>query len=290
MRGWCLILLVFTGATIAAEAPSVFMQAHRGGLDEVPENTMPAFEHAWGIPGAIPEMDLQTTQDGVIVLMHDDTPARTTDAPAPYATMKLAEIPFAETQRWDAAAKFGAQDLRAKYAGTRIPTLAQVFDVLRAHPQREVYLDLKAVDLTQLKREIDAAGVGKQVLFVHGDIAMCARLKELFPGARTMTWLSGPPSKIQAKYAALTDAQLAGVSQLQFHLPVQSAGPPIQYALPDDFLKQAHARLKGLGVELQLRPMKFDHESLTRLVALGVRWFVADAPAAFHHALTQPAP
>lgn len=279
----CGLFAAVFATVAAADAPQVFMQAHRGGLDEVPENTMPAFEHAWGIPGAIPEMDLQTTQDGVIVLMHDDTPARTTDAPAPYATMKLAEIPFAETQRWDAGAKFGAQ-----YSGTRIPTLAQVFDVLRAHPQREVYLDLKAVDLAQLKREIDAAGVGKQVLFVHGDIAMCARLKELFPGARTMTWLSGPPSKIQAKYAALTDAQLAGVSQLQFHLPVQSAGPPIQYALPDDFLKQAHARLKGLGVDLQLRPMKFDHESLTRLVALGVHWFVADAPAAFNRALTQP--
>lgn len=281
----CGLFAAVLAAVAAADAPQVFMQAHRGGLDEVPENTMPAFEHAWNIPGAIPEMDLQTTQDGIIVLMHDDTPARTTDAPAPYATMKLAEIPLAEVERWDAGAKFGAQ-----YAGTRIPTLAQVFDVLRAHPKREVYLDLKAVDLAQLKREIDAAGVGKQVLFVHGDIAMCARLKEMFPGARTMTWLSGPPSKIQAKYAALTDAQLAGVSQLQFHLPVQSAGPPIQYALPDDFLKQAHAHLKGLGVELQLRPMKFDHESLTRLVALGVRWFVADAPAAFNRALTQPVP
>lgn len=282
MRNFTGVLAFLFLCNAVCGADDVFMQAHRGGLDEVPENTMAAFEHAWGIAGAVPEMDLQTTKDGVVVLMHDDTPERTTDAPLPFAKQSLAEIDFAETQRWDAGAKFAA-----KYAGTRIPTLDAVFEVLKVHPDRQAYLDLKAVDLDVLTKKIVAAKLEKQVIFVHGDIAKCAELKKLFPGARTMTWLSGSPTAIRAKYAALSDAQLAGVTQLQFHLPVLQAGPPIVYALDDAFLRAAVERLAKLGVGLQLRPMKFDHESLKRLVGLGVHWFVADAPAAFRRALDE---
>lgn len=282
--GMMRVLLVLMCAMPAlAAGPEVFIQAHRGGLDEVPENTLVAYEHAWSIPGAIPEMDLQTTQDGAIVLMHDDTPARTTDAPKDEADKTIAEVTLAQTQAWDAGVKFGAQ-----YTGTKVPTLDQVFAAMAGKPERQVYLDLKAVDLGVLKQKIVDAHLEKQVIFVHGDIAHCAELKALFPGARVMTWLSGMPKQIRARYEALTDAQLTGVTQLQFHLPLQQVGPPIQYALDDAFLKQAAERLAKLGVDLQVRPMKFDHVSLTHLVNLGIHWYVADAPAAFYKALSTP--
>ena len=281
------MLRIMIAAVLAVPAlatgPEVFIQAHRGGLDEVPENTLVAYEHAWSIPGAIPEMDLQTTQDGAIVLMHDDTPARTTDAPKEVADKTISEVTLAQTQEWDAGVKFGAQ-----YKGTKVPTLDQVFAAMKGKPERQVYLDLKAVDLGVLKQKILDAHLEKQVIFVHGDIAHCAELKALFPGARVMTWLSGMPKQIRARYEALTDAQLAGVTQLQFHLPLQQVGPPIQYALDDAFLKQAAERLAKLGIDLQVRPMKFDHASLTHLVELGIHWYVADAPAAFYKALTTP--
>jgi len=261
----------------------VFVQAHRGGLDEVPENTMVAFEHAWRIPGAIPEMDLSTTSDGTIVLLHDNTPARTTDAPAPWDKTPLRRIPYTEVATWDAGVKFDP-----KYAGTRVPTLDEVFIAMKQDPKREVYFDLKDVDLDTLKARILAEGVAAQVIFVHGSLDMCAKLKALYPGARTMSWLSGTPARIRARYEALTDDEIRAVSQFQFHLTVKSAGPPIAYALDDEFLRAAATRLRGLGVELQLRPFAFEHASLTHLVALGVNWFVADAPAAFRAALDGP--
>ena len=140
---WYVGFVFLLGASFAhADTPAIYMQAHRGGLDEVPENTMPAFEHAWAIPGAIPEMDLQTTQDGVVVLMHDDLPARTSDAESPWARKRLREIPWDVVKTWDVGAKFGAA-----YAGTRVPTLDDVFDAMKEHPEREAYLDLKEVDL-----------------------------------------------------------------------------------------------------------------------------------------------
>lgn len=274
---WCLLGLL--GVVARADVPAIYMQAHRGGLDEVPENTMVAFEHAWRIPGAIPEMDLQTTKDGVIVLLHDATPARTSDAAPPWDTTPLAEIPWSVVQTWDVGAKFGAA-----YAGTRVPTLDQVFASMQAHPERQVYLDLKAVDLDLLKKKILDAGVQDRVIFVHGNIAMCATLKALYPGARTMTWISGKPELIRERFANLRDEELDGLSQLQFHLQVKAVGPPIMYTLEDSFLREAAARLRVRGVALQVRPFRFDHESVHRLAALGATWFVADAPAALYAA------
>lgn len=264
----------------ANELPQAYIQAHRGGLDEVPENTMSAFEHAWAIPGAIPEMDLRTTKDGVVILMHDETPTRTTNAPPPWGTRKIAEIPFDQVKTWDAGVKFSA-----KYAGTHVPSLAEVFSAMKGRPERQVYLDLKAVDVETLKAAIQEHGLEQRVLFVHGTIAECARLKALYPGARTMTWISGSPKGIADRFARITEAELAGLSQLQFHLQVASPGPPIKFLLDDDFLRGAAAKLKQAGVELQLRPFAFDHESLRRLLELGVRWYVADAPKAFQEAL-----
>lgn len=269
----------------SAAAGPIYIQAHRGGLEEVPENTMAAFEHAWRVPGAIPEMDLRTTQDGVIVLLHDATPARTTDAPPPWDKTPLRAAPWAEVAKWDAGVKFSA-----KHAGARVPRLEEVFAVLKAHPERQVYLDLKDVDLEELRRRIVSERLERQVIFVHGDLAMCAKLKGLFPGARTMSWLSGPGERVKRAFDALSDTQIQSVSHLQFHLAVKSAGPPVVYEIEDDYLRAAAARMTALGVEMQLRPFAFDQESLARLVSLGATWFVADAPRALQQALAGGAP
>ena len=49
-------------------------------------------------------------------------------------------------------------------------------------------------------------------------------------------------------------------------------------------LRQAAAETRAKGVELQLRPLEFDPQSLGRLLDMGVHWYVADAPAAFAEA------
>ncbi|NJN83397.1 MAG: hypothetical protein HC802_14675 [Caldilineaceae bacterium] len=55
----------------AAMSPPVFFQAHRGSVDEAPENTLSAFRHAWRFPGSIPETDIRTTADGALICLHD---------------------------------------------------------------------------------------------------------------------------------------------------------------------------------------------------------------------------
>lgn len=266
----------------ASETPPVFFQAHRGGIEEAPENTLPAFEHAWRIPGAVPEMDLATTQDGVVILMHDDTPKRTTNAPPPWCDKNISEIPFAEVRTWDAGIKFDAQ-----FAGAKVPILDEVFALMKGHPERQAYFDLKDVDIDALATRIKDAGIERQVIFVHGDAQMCRRLQELYEGARTMTWLSGLPKEIKAKFAELAKDQFLGISQLQFHLRVRKGGPGINYVLEPEFLAEAVKTARAAGVELQLRPFAFDPPALRGLIDLGVRWYVTDAPKAFAECVQQ---
>ncbi|MCX5758201.1 MAG: glycerophosphodiester phosphodiesterase family protein, partial [Candidatus Hydrogenedentes bacterium] len=243
--------------TAAESGILVQFQAHRGGLKEVPENTLAAYRHAWSIPGAIPEVDVTVTQDGAMVCIHDDSPGRTTNAPAEYRKKPISQIPLDTLRAWDAGAWFDA-----KYAGEKIPLLTEVFAEMKEHPKRQAYLDLKDVDVLKLAALIGEYGLRSQVIFVHGDPEMCKRLQALFPGARTMTWISGTSETIKRRFAELAQTNFAGISQLQFHLTELRTSPDIEYALDEAFLREAVAKTRAAGVELQLRPFEFDAHSL----------------------------
>ena len=53
----------------------VLVQSHRGGGAITPENTIESFIASWAL-GVVPEADLRTTRDRVIVAFHDPTFAR----------------------------------------------------------------------------------------------------------------------------------------------------------------------------------------------------------------------
>ncbi len=266
----------------AGASGTTYFQAHRGGLLEVPENTMVAYRHAWAIAGAVPEIDVSVTADGAMVCMHDDTPARTTNAPTEFKSKPIRSIPLDELRKWDAGGKFDP-----KYIGEKVPLLKEVFQEMKGHEERQAYLDLKDVDLTALLALIDEYGLRKQIIFVHGDVAMCEKLQNLYPGARTMTWLSGSPDKVRERFNKLAEDAFRGISQLQFHLKTASTTPEITYVFDDAFLADAVAKTRAAGVDLQLRPFDFDAKSLHRLTSLGVRWFVADAPKRFADCLAE---
>jgi len=288
------VVLVAPGAPVAVQPQDVRYQAHRGGINEVPENTLAAFRHAWKCPGAVPETDVCRTQDGVFVCMHDDTPKRTTNAPEAFQNKPISEIPFAELRTWDAGGWFNAQ-----YAGEKVPTLREIFEEMKGHPDREIYLDLKDIDLGQLLALIDEYGLRDKVIFVHGDPKMCVTLSELYPGARTMTWLSGSPERIKQRFEELAKTGFKGISQLQLHLKTLGTPAPtsatlgtpspnsaeIQYVFDADYLRYAREKTAAAGVELQLRPFDFHKKSLDKLLALGIRWYVTDAPRKFSETL-----
>jgi glycerophosphoryl diester phosphodiesterase len=66
--------------------------AHRGGASEVPENTLPAFQHAVDLGYRYVETDVHTTADGVLLAFHDDRLDRVTDKVGVVAEMPWSEV------------------------------------------------------------------------------------------------------------------------------------------------------------------------------------------------------
>ena len=73
--------------------------AHRGVVQEAPENTWPAIAKAIELGCALAEIDLRYTADGEIVLIHDATVDRTTDGTGLVSGKTLAEIQDARRRR-----------------------------------------------------------------------------------------------------------------------------------------------------------------------------------------------
>jgi len=70
----------------------VLIAAHRADWRNYPENSLPAIEGSIVLGLAMAEIDLQRTNDGALVLMHDATLDRTTTGQGKVADFTLAEI------------------------------------------------------------------------------------------------------------------------------------------------------------------------------------------------------
>lgn len=99
-------------------------QAHRGVASEAPENTMAAYRLAVLQGYDVIELDPSFTKDGVCVLYHDKTLARTcrtADGEAVPADRLLADCTYAELLTLDVGLSHSL-----KYKGEKVPTLKEV--------------------------------------------------------------------------------------------------------------------------------------------------------------------
>ena len=102
--------------------PGPLAFAHRGGMGDWPENTMPAFENAVALGYRYVETDVRVTSDGVLVAFHDDRLDRVTDRSG-----MIGELPWSEVSK-------------ARLDGAAIPLLA---DLLGTWPDLRVNVDPK---------------------------------------------------------------------------------------------------------------------------------------------------
>lgn len=107
--------------------------AHRGNSSVAPENTMLAFRSAVDAGADMIEIDVHVDGDGTVVVIHDDTVDRTTDGTGAVRSLGTDAI-----RRLDAGAGFAAET-----AGQRVPLLADVVELMVAHPHLRLLLELK---------------------------------------------------------------------------------------------------------------------------------------------------
>ena len=128
----------------STDAGHVTTVAHRGASAFVPENTLASFRRAIAVGADLVELDVQRTRDGELVILHDTSAARTTDARLALpgrAPWHVGDLTFDELRGLDAGAWKSP-----RFAGERVPTLAEVITLLE-HSTTGMLLELKSPNL-----------------------------------------------------------------------------------------------------------------------------------------------
>ncbi|MFC5825089.1 glycerophosphodiester phosphodiesterase [Nonomuraea insulae] len=120
--------VAITTALAIMASPQVDNIAHRGGSAHAPENTIAACALARTQQADTCEFDVQQTKDHKLVLMHDETLARTTNVEKLFPKRSpwwVSDFTLAEIQRLDAGSWFSG-----RYRGEGVPTLTQALQAV----------------------------------------------------------------------------------------------------------------------------------------------------------------
>ncbi len=181
--------------------------AHAGGDQEGPHSTFFAFDQAVASGADMLEIDVQLSGDGVLIVQHDDTVDKTTDASGPVAERTLAELQSLDAAYWFSAECWPCRDLpddAYPYRGVRtgasppppgataddfrIITFAELVERYSSHPL-DIEIKGSAPDalpvVEALAVEIEAAGIEDNVVVVSFDDALVAAFEARLPGVET---------------------------------------------------------------------------------------------------------
>ena len=150
MKRWLVLAL----AIAAAPALGFDLQGHRGARGVLPENTLPAFERALALGVTTLELDIAITSDGVPVISHNPllNPDITRDAAGRFLDRDgpaIRSMTWAQLQAYDVGRiKPGTEYARqfpdqAPVDGTRIPRLADLFDLVKRSGDDKVRFDIE---------------------------------------------------------------------------------------------------------------------------------------------------
>ena len=110
------------------------VMAHRGSSKEAPENTMAAFRKAIDDMADYIELDVQLTNNGEVIVMHDSNAYRTTGVDE-----NIVNMTYKDVRKLDAGSWFSDE-----YAGENVPSLKEVLEL--AQGKIKLNIELKPVD------------------------------------------------------------------------------------------------------------------------------------------------
>jgi hypothetical protein len=178
-------------------------------------------------------------------------------------------------RKWDAGIKFDE-----RFRGERVPSLEEVLALMAEHPERELYLDIKAAEYERVKECVAGHGRIGQTIWGGLDEQTRMRAKKI-DGIRTFASIGGDVSEIRAGFERAAVSGFEGISHLQLHLRTAEISPHIVYALDGVFVRRAVAQTRAAGAVLQVRPFRYNPASLDWLIDQGVRCFETNEPRQF---------
>ncbi len=244
---------------------------HRGAAGEAPENTLPSFQRALDDGAAYVELDVRTTADGEVVVIHDETVDRTTDGHGTVNGRTHSEI-----IRLDAGYHFTEDGGRTyPYRGQRIqiPTLAELFS---SFPKIKAIIEIKQSNPPMIKRVIDVIrAAGKE-----SDVLLATEEDEIMADIRTALEDSDTPIATGFCYGEVAAfiAWLERGCAERYHPPGQAMQLPCEFGGRTLVNRQTLAAAHDLGIEMFVWTIN-DPAEMDRLLGLGVDGIITDYPA-----------
>jgi glycerophosphoryl diester phosphodiesterase len=263
--------------------------AHQGGENEVPSNTMYAYERALRLGADMLEVDIHTSADGALVVLHDATVDRTTNGTGRVYDMTLQEIQALDAgyrivpgEGTEGGRPLSAYPFRGVRTGDRepppgfrprdfrIPTLAEV---LRAYPQVPINIEIKGAadsDFASFQRNAEALaaflnGIGRTegIIVASFNDAALARFHEL-----------APQIDLAPAVAGVGAYKLAGVpppeGTVAFQVPIEFGGVTV---VDEEFVDRAH----GDGYAVHVWTIN-EEPTMRQLLGLGVDGIMTAEP------------
>jgi len=238
--------------------------AHRGGAALRPENTLASFDYGLSLGADGLEFDVRLSRDGMVVVHHDATLERTTNAAGPVSSLTADEL-----ARVDAAHWFTPQPGAFPYRGHGhgVPRLRQV---LSRYPGVPLIIELKANDPELARRAIEdvhAAGATDRVALGSFGWRVLRAARQLEP--RIPTGASREEVRL-ALYRSWLRWPLGKEAYQEFQIPERSGPTRI---VSRRFIAHAHRA----GIRVKVWTVN-DPADMRRLLEWGVDALISDRP------------
>ena len=230
--------------------------AHRGNSGEFPENTIPAFQSGIDVGADWIELDILRSQDGQLVVIHDNSTGRVGDR-----NLVVSTSTYDELLTVDVATNFRKRTGKSlrECPAQSIPLLKDVLQLVLKQSRTRVSIQPK------MDCVADAVGLIKQlnaeswVGFNDGNLGYMAEVKHLAPEIPVF-WDRGKDTNIEQD---ILTAQEHGFESLLLH--------------HEGVTPQKIAKIKAAGIEVGAWTVN-DQPTMTRLLAAGVERLYTDDP------------
>ena len=237
--------------------------AHRGDHTEVPENTIAAYQN--GIKNGVDyvEIDLRTTKDSVLVIMHDGTVDRMTNGKGNVSDLSYAEI-----------RKLKLMDKRKDSTKTyTIPSFEEVLKTCRN--KVHIYLDYKNANVQQTYNMIKKYGMENQIIVYINAAFQFTEWRRVAPAMPLMLSL---PDEVKSeaglnKFIAEAPLDLLDGDYSDYNPEVLAAAKKIGIPVWPDIQSANESNNWDKAIEMGFKGLQTDHPAalIAYLKAKGLR-------------------
>lgn len=292
-------------------------EAHRGGRDARPENTLASFAYAMELGVTTLEMDMQLTKDGHVVISHN-----------PFMNPNLAQLngKYVEANKYDIRTMTLAEvkqfDLgtmnpkagdyyeghgktQVSVPGTKMPTLEEVFELAQAYGNDKVIFNIEtksyadpedaayknspnpAVFVKKVNEIVKKYGMEDRVTLQSFDWRTLKEMKKINPNITLVALSSEQPSWgwVDGCYLKVGDKKpspwLGGLNINDYHGNYVKAAHDIGADIVSPYWEELSPQLVSEAHELGMKVVPWtvnNPQKMNMLIDMGVDGMISDKP------------